>query len=90
MTLGVKVVGGPDGSRERPFLFVAPDIGSHDEEFDRCVVVDPVVDPLQPVIEPAEFGVAGIEEGDETEIAVAGVGRAWWSVASLAGATRDP
>src|SRR3989440_7144879 len=42
-----------DCTRQGPFLFIAPDIGSHDEEFDGGFTQHTCIDTLEPVIKPA-------------------------------------
>ena len=49
----MQVITGVDCTRQGPFLFIAPYIGSHDEELDGSFTQDTCIDALEPLIEPA-------------------------------------
>ncbi len=53
VAVGVEVPALPVGTRERPFVLVAPLPDAHDEELDRRLGLRAVVDALEPVVEPA-------------------------------------
>src|SRR4051794_15467331 len=45
------------------FLFVAPLVDSHNKELYGRLVPQPTIDPLQPVIKPAQFNSPNIQQG---------------------------
>src|SRR5207247_9805425 len=81
----VQVVGRRNGARQRPLALVAPAAAdknpafgcsvrvaaAHDEDADGRLAVHAVVDPLQPVVEPAPMEGLEIKAGVRSELRLA-------------------
>src|SRR5438034_2196022 len=81
----VQVIGRDYGSRQRPFMLVAPVStnrnpslwglvsvpSTHNEDSHRRLTVDPVIDPLQPVIKPPLLKLKEINAGLGPELRLA-------------------
>src|SRR4051794_27619190 len=58
MTIARKIEAYVPGPRRRPFAFLPPDVGPHDEDLDRRLRYQWRLDPFQPVIEPLQLEAA--------------------------------
>src|SRR3712207_1252733 len=65
-------VAGIPGPCQRPFLLVAPDVRAHHEDPHRRLVVDPVVDPAEPTVVPAQVQAKQVDPRRRTEVDIAG------------------